>query len=39
MSIDELEARLLQIPPTTPVNRARRAVIIREILRLAREQA
>ena len=38
MTLEELEAKLLQIPPTTPLNRARRAIILKQIYALLREQ-
>lgn len=38
MTIEELEAKLITIPKNTPMNRAKRAAIIKEILRLMREQ-
>ena len=37
MTLEELEIELLKIPKTGAVNKARRAAIIKEILRLLRE--
>lgn len=36
MTLEELEAKLVAIPADTPVNRARRAIIVRQILKLLR---
>jgi hypothetical protein len=38
MTIEELEAKLLTIPPTSAINRKRRAIILNQIAELKREQ-
>ena len=38
MTVEELEAKLITIPDDTPINRAIRAEIIKEINRLLREK-
>ncbi len=39
MTIDDLQILLASIPDDTPMNRARRAEIIRQILQMSRETA